>query len=210
MPEHICKICNHKTRSESHLAAHMRTHTGERPYHCPHCQKAFKQSGQLTSHIRTHTGDRPFPCTVCGRAFAESSGLNRHMTIHTGKKPFSCTFCGKAFSRSGNRNSHMRTQHPGVTNEVSTTTGSHLLPDGTTATFTTHKFTTADTVTEVSQVRSSTGKAIVTTVESPSAFLTTVSQDSQPTVTTTESDDLSGLYLLANLAESRCYMPNDS
>ena len=172
----------------------MRTHTGEKPYHCPHCQKAFNQSGRLTTHIRTHTGDRPFPCTVCGKAFIESSSLNKHMTESILEKNLLVAlFVGKLLVESGNRKRHMRFQHLGVTNEVSTTTGSHLLPDGTTATFTTHKFTTADTVTEVSQVRSSTGKAIVTTVESPSAVFTTVSQDSQPTVTTTESDDLSGL-----------------
>ncbi len=210
MSEYICKICNLKTRTGSSLARHMRTHTGERPHRCPHCQKAFNQSGDLTRHIRTHTGDRPFPCTVCGKAFTDSSNLNKHMTIHTGEKPYRCTVCGQAFSQSGNRKRHMKAQHPAVTDEVSTTTGSHLLPDGTTATFTTHKFTTADTVTEVSQVRSPTGKAIVTTVESPSAFLTTVSQDSQPTVTTIESEDSSGLLLLADVAESRCYMPNDS
>ncbi len=182
MPEYICKICNLKTLTESSLAVHMRTHTGERPHRCPHCQKAFKQPGQLTAHIR----------------------------IHTGEKPYRCPHCQKAFSQSNNRNRHMKDQHPTVTDEVSTTTGSHLLPDGTTATFTTHKFKTADTVTEVSQVRSPTGNAIVTTVESPSAFLTTVSQDSQPTVTTIESEDSSGLLLLADVAESRCYMPNDS
>ncbi len=210
MPEYICKICDFKTCYRSHFVRHMRSHTGEKPYRCPHCQKAFSQSGRLTTHIRTHTGDRPFPCTVCGRAFIDSSSLNKHIRAHTGEKPYRCTVCGKAFSLSGNRKRHMKVQHLTVTDEVSTTTGSHLLPDGTTATFTTHKFTTADTVTEVSQVRSSTGKAIVTTVESPSAFLTTVSQDSQPTVTTTESEDSSGLLLLADVAESRCYMPNDS
>ncbi len=210
MPEYICKICNLKTRTESSLAVHMRTHTGERPHRCPHCEKAFKQPGQLTTHMRIHTGDRPFRCPHCQKAFNQSSCLNRHIRTHTGEKLFSCTVCGRAFARSTNRNKHMKTQHPTVTDEVSTTTGSHLLPDGKTATFTTHKFTTADTVTEVSQVRSPTGKAIVTTVESPSAFLTTVSQDSQPTVTTIESEDSSGLLLLADVAESRCYMPNDS
>ncbi len=211
MPEYICKICNNfKARSESHLTRHMRVHTGQRAFRCPHCQKAFKQPAHLTTHIRIHTGEKPFSCTACGKAFSSSSAANRHMKTHTGEKPFSCTVCGKAFSRSENRNRHMKDQHPTVTDEVSTTTGRHLLPDGTTATFTTHKFTTADTVTEVSQVRSPTGKAIVTTVESPSAFLTTVSQDSQPTVTTIENEDSSGLLLLADAAESRCYMPNDS
>ncbi len=211
MPEYICKICNNfKARSKSHLIRHMRVHTGQRPFRCPHCQRAFKQPAHLTTHIRIHTGEKPFSCTACGKAFNRSSDCNSHMKTHTGEKPFSCTVCGKAFNRSGNRDRHMKAQHLTVTDEVSTTTGSHLLPNGTTATFTTHKFTTADTVTEVSQVRSPTGKAIVTTVESPSAVFTTVSQDSQPTVTTTESDDFSGLYLLAYATELRCTTPEDS
>ncbi len=210
MSEYICKICNHKTSHRSHFVIHMRIHTGEKPHICPHCQRAFHQCGELTMHIRNHTGEKPYRCTVCGKAFSRSGNRDRHIRTHTGEKPYHCTVCGKAFSSSGNRKRHMKAQHPTVTDEVSTTTGSHLLPDGTTATFTTHKFTTADTVTEVSQVRSPTGKAIVTTIESPSAFLTTVSQDSQPTVTTIESEDSSGLHLLADLAESRCYMPNDS
>ena len=201
MPEYICKICNFKTRYRKPASpVHMRSHTGERTYRCPHCQKAFKSAWSTHhAHQNPHWRETFSLHSLAGKLLVSSSNSPTSTSEPTlERKPYCCTVCGKAFSRSGNRKRHMKVQHPTVTDEVSTTTGSHLLPDGTTATFTTHKFTTADTVTEVSQVRSPTGKAIVTTVESPSAFLTTVSQDSQPTVTTIENEDSSGLLLLAD------------
>jgi uncharacterized Zn-finger protein len=53
-----CRFCKRAFPREKSLQAHLRTHTGERPYRCTHpgCHKSFVQSGQLRTHLRLHTG----------------------------------------------------------------------------------------------------------------------------------------------------------
>ena len=48
---HICPYCS-KTfnRSISDLQRHIRIHTGEKPYHCPHCD----YQARLKDHLRGH------------------------------------------------------------------------------------------------------------------------------------------------------------
>ncbi|XP_010131622.1 PREDICTED: zinc finger protein 407 [Buceros rhinoceros silvestris] len=64
----VCKYCGKMCRSSNSMAflAHIRTHTGSKPFKCKICHFATAQLGDARNHVKRHLGMREYKCHICG------------------------------------------------------------------------------------------------------------------------------------------------
>ena len=51
---------------------------------CQFCNRTFKRREHLADHMRSHTGEKPYICQTCGHSFTRMSSLRRHQLLHIG------------------------------------------------------------------------------------------------------------------------------
>ncbi|RPD55028.1 hypothetical protein L227DRAFT_332810 [Lentinus tigrinus ALCF2SS1-6] len=74
--DHKCPVCQSTFTRPQHVARHMRSHTGDRPYKCQHCGDQFARSDLLSRHInKCHASEKPPTTTAPSRrkGFAAAS-----------------------------------------------------------------------------------------------------------------------------------------
>ncbi|RZF41564.1 hypothetical protein LSTR_LSTR000278 [Laodelphax striatellus] len=106
--------CSKRFYSMNALLCHQRVHQHDiGDLQCEFCQKIFDKPCRLIAHIRCHTGVKPYTCNFegCNWSFTSSSKLSRHQTKHTQERKFFCDVCPKAFLRSEHLKDHQRTHY---------------------------------------------------------------------------------------------------
>ncbi|XP_028981031.2 zinc finger protein 493 isoform X2 [Esox lucius] len=114
--KHMCRICG-KYVSAGVFEYHMRIHSDERPFACPHpqCGMKFIHSGGLRAHLRSFCKVRTvdaveldsfnirFECDKCDKTFTIQSKLRKHKLTHG---PLYCSGCKKVLPNLETLNRH--------------------------------------------------------------------------------------------------------
>ncbi|KAM9310043.1 zinc finger protein 407 [Pholidichthys leucotaenia] len=111
----VCKYCGKVCKSSNSMAflAHIRTHTGSKPFICKICNFATAQLGDARNHVKRHLGLREYKCDLCGWAFVMKKHLSTHLLGKHGvgqrkERKFECELCERSFTEKWALNNHMK------------------------------------------------------------------------------------------------------
>ncbi|KAI0053033.1 hypothetical protein FA95DRAFT_1579714 [Auriscalpium vulgare] len=73
--------CTQTNKRKDHIAVHVGSHVGERPFRCGHCDMAFLRRNECKRHEANHLGLKPYFCDRCTAEvrFGRQDLLTRHL-----------------------------------------------------------------------------------------------------------------------------------
>lgn len=109
--------CTKSFFRDSHLKAHMLSHSSEKTLQCAHCAKGFNTRQHLHRHEKTHFPTMECTYEGCDAKFRRQSQLRKHISdVHTMSKRFKCPHegCARDFNHQSRMDMHIFKKHSAV------------------------------------------------------------------------------------------------